>query len=1261
MPMGPSFRTPRTAFAASIEERTAEKQRLLSLDSPNKARYFAKPSFRKSRAAFAASIEERKAEEKRLSSLDSPNKAQYFADDITTASFTDSPVSEIPKKRIKWTIPEFSHFPPTGSIAQLPASAATVHFLPTDPVAPSPAPAVSERKRMLAIVTMVDPGETRRRLRDSIQRKMNLSGKTIDDRNRVHADSMNDTRFTWGLFPNDGNDDKEEAFYSNQEESDDDGHSCFPYEPLPIKYDGDDTGNQDYPHNDDTDPHRGSAEPGAAATATAVHDGYTTEPGMAMTVALQSLQTTMSDRAPHDDIGNQDDPEHDDTNSHEGDPAEPGEEGRGTTDAFTDVDGVAVAIPDTLSETNRAVSVRSTPRDDDGNQNNPRDDDTARLVNTEGLEAATATREEEGAGDQQATDVSAPSTVAPRSTHETLHETEPQVHPAAPGAAAAASNEAGEVPQLGRIVRFAGATAFRNYFDRNKTLIMRKLLTQFTTATTADGIVDAPSFHLVSHVPDESIATAFFKAFTYECFGVEDGGHVPLAFGTLRTYEDALNDVFASREAAKKAAEIQLNACKDEVKACQAKVNAAKGARREQLVLELPPKERAVNNIFYYLRCLTKTLTADGGDTNGELTREKAILLIQRLIDQHGLNALSVLMDGGANYNLFVALVAQLANCKAFGIEYVPVRTFVAASAYLAAMSDKEHKGGLINERVAYVTCDLLNLRSIGPATHAYYFDEAFDPWLVEHNIKVCANTPSITHICSFKASKSKSVHRIFEEYGFMMVDRLSVSKTGSGEHNTVYIYKRTSNVAVSWPDTGCNILSQERLLADSLEPAWSSNREDRLQMYKRLKTTTEGLLNLQKRARKMLKRIIPGTGMAAATPATGTCHSLIWFECSKGCKTCDYVFKHRPDAVQAQKSSIDGKGLFAADAILANTMVIEYTGSWSTEEPGVNARRYTVKLDARTYIDAAEAGGPHKYVNHSCNPNARFLRWTSNAGNEKLSIQVVRPLKSGDEITVDYTNINSIEKDFCFCACLTCKQKPPVVLCLGMVFSTNKVNMDALVQSKTISIIDGRDSVRCMAMEAFSNVDVYTLDKRSDGNRGLGRHIECFFDHRSLPTKIRQCITEPIKQICLDFFYMPNSFTQTLGKKLFGEQLKAFAPLLSQDGCVYFPFQRDILSALIDGERTWEGCYDVSFANKDVPAEMEANLLFAGSNQISEDRMYGVYRKEPNQVEKYCITAVSEITELRKRNPESSICLLLDTKYKGQILSLRFIRFGKK
>jgi hypothetical protein len=156
----------------------------------------------------------------------------------------------------------------------------------------------------------------------------------------------------------------------------------------------------------------------------------------------------------------------------------------------------------------------------------------------------------------------------------------------------------------------------------------------------------------------------------------------------------------------------------------------------------------------------------------------------------------------------------------------------------------------------------------------------------------------------------------------------MTVCKTGSNEHNTVYIYQRTCNVDVSWPDTGGNILSQERLLADSLEPAWSQDRQTRLQLYQEIKTTADELLEFQKRARKTLKKIIPGTGMATATPATGKCHSLIWFECSKGCKTCDDVFNHRPNAVRTGESNIDSTGLFAAEPIVPNTMGIEYTGT---------------------------------------------------------------------------------------------------------------------------------------------------------------------------------------------------------------------------------------------------------------------------------------------------------------------------------------------
>ncbi len=99
--------------------------------------------------------------------------------------------------------------------------------------------------------------------------------------------------------------------------------------------------------------------------------------------------------------------------------------------------------------------------------------------------------------------------------------------------------------------------------------------------------------------------------------------------------------------------------------------------------------------------------------------------------------------------------------------------------------------------------------------------------------------------------------------------------------------------------------------------------------------------------------------------------------------------------------------------------MVVKYTGTLLTAAPTVGDVRYTAKVDATTYIDAVAAEGPHKYVNHSCTPNGRLLTWTSQDGDIMLSIQVVRPVKSGDEITVDYGTI--IPKSF-QCTCFTCK-----------------------------------------------------------------------------------------------------------------------------------------------------------------------------------------------------------------------------------------------
>jgi hypothetical protein len=592
----------------------------------------------------------------------------------------------------------------------------------------------------------------------------------------------------------------------------------------------------------------------------------------------------------------------------------------------------------------------------------------------------------------------------------------PKVDTEGHGTTAATSEDEGNavVGVEQRIKRFDDSASFLEYFEARPG-IMRELLVQYSTAVTEDDIMSAPAFHLPLQVPDAAMAKAFFTAFPYTCFGIQAGCHVALDTGTARTILELLTQVYASRQAASDKAAAAANAVK-------AKLNAYEKGTKRQKYLELPSKTKAMNNVFCYLRDRNKTLTADGGDTNGELTRGSAVMLLNRCKEEHGLDAEATFADGGGNYNLLAALAAQICGCRGFGIEYVPVRTYVAACSFLDAMEDNANKGSLIDRRVAYVVCDLFNLRSLHPCTHAHFFDEAFDRLLYEHNVRVCANTRTLTHILSFKASKNRSLHYIMEKYGFSLVDQVHVIKTGSNENNTVYIYKRTSWVKVYWPDTDCNILTTEKLKTDYLDPAWGKCEEARWKLYEGLKATTGELLTAQKKARKLLMSRQKGKKPTVTTQPRGKCSCLVWWECSKHCTTCVSLFEHQPDAVKVGNSDINGKGLFAAKAIPRNKFAIQYTGEVIRleEHNTLTAAqgRYTAKMDF-CYINAVDAVEPHKYVNHSCNPNSRLLHWLSKDNEARLSIQVVRPVKSGDEITVDYGTI--IPKSF-QCTCFTCK-----------------------------------------------------------------------------------------------------------------------------------------------------------------------------------------------------------------------------------------------
>ncbi|XP_061189089.1 histone-lysine N-methyltransferase 2C-like [Saccostrea echinata] len=110
-------------------------------------------------------------------------------------------------------------------------------------------------------------------------------------------------------------------------------------------------------------------------------------------------------------------------------------------------------------------------------------------------------------------------------------------------------------------------------------------------------------------------------------------------------------------------------------------------------------------------------------------------------------------------------------------------------------------------------------------------------------------------------------------------------------------------------------------------------------------------------------------------------------------------------------RSRIQGLGLFAAHDLEKHTMVIEYIGylirnevanrkeiSYEEQNRGV----YMFRIDNDTVVDATMAGGPARYINHSCNPNcvAEVVPFDKES---KIIIITNRRIPTGEELTYDY------------------------------------------------------------------------------------------------------------------------------------------------------------------------------------------------------------------------------------------------------------------
>jgi SET domain-containing protein len=106
---------------------------------------------------------------------------------------------------------------------------------------------------------------------------------------------------------------------------------------------------------------------------------------------------------------------------------------------------------------------------------------------------------------------------------------------------------------------------------------------------------------------------------------------------------------------------------------------------------------------------------------------------------------------------------------------------------------------------------------------------------------------------------------------------------------------------------------------------------------------------------------------------------------------------------VAVRRSPIDGFGVFAAEDMPARRKIGEIRGeSISVAEARRRARGKArimiVEVSARKAIDASASTDPMRFTNHACRPNARLQ-----IRDGRVEFYSLRPIRTGEEITVDY------------------------------------------------------------------------------------------------------------------------------------------------------------------------------------------------------------------------------------------------------------------